>query len=444
MTYSEIRPLFENHYNYNQAFLEEVNEEVTVPEKEVEVEGHKREGESLEKEITKKQKINEEEEELKSHLQIVSNNDDDPDVEASVWRDQKSRYGLAKRYPLTHFTLEQMLNNVKLEVKEESEMSLELLRSSIIVFSFLSIVPNMSSSAISVPFSSAVSSKMPYFMAIEAFHFDTNATFCVFDDDAVVPLTSRLSTLRLLYRSSKLRVKENQEKNKIGSKPDKNRKRGEAGKSLKQLQWVEQEKLSKTQKEWPETQIRPGARGNTSSPESSGSSLITRLRVRPVPSRFLLFVFREMVVGNYWIVVEKYWYTPSVVEVGILKRAIGYNPSFNALIPKIPDANKGFGDIVNEVQSDFIAERQILDGPFILNEVLQWCKFKKKQSLIFKVDFEKAGGAEQEQLDALMDLVSTVNLVSMGDRWVWTLESSEEFSVASLRKVIEESSERLL
>nr|GEV59041.1 zf-CCHC domain-containing protein/UBN2 domain-containing protein [Tanacetum cinerariifolium] len=60
MTYSEIRLLFEKHYNYNQAFLEEVNEEVTVPEEEVEVECHKREGESLEKEITKKQKMDEE------------------------------------------------------------------------------------------------------------------------------------------------------------------------------------------------------------------------------------------------------------------------------------------------------------------------------------------------------------------------------------------------
>nr|GEV38709.1 RNA-directed DNA polymerase, eukaryota [Tanacetum cinerariifolium] len=48
------------------------------------------------------------------------------------------------------------------------------------------------------------------------------------------------------------------------------------------------------------------------------------------------------------------------------------------------------------------------------------------------------GGAEQEQLDALMDLVSTVNLVSMSDRWVWTLGSSGEFSVASFRKVIDE------
>nr|GEX11406.1 reverse transcriptase domain-containing protein [Tanacetum cinerariifolium] len=109
MTYSEIRPLFEKYYNYNQAFLKEVNKEVTVPEKEVEVEGHKREGESLEKEITKKQKIDEEAEELKSYLQIVSNDDDDI-------------------YPLTHFTLEQILNNVRLEVEEESAMSLELLR----------------------------------------------------------------------------------------------------------------------------------------------------------------------------------------------------------------------------------------------------------------------------------------------------------------------------
>nr|GEV47404.1 hypothetical protein [Tanacetum cinerariifolium] len=45
-----------------------------------------------------------------------------------------------------------------------------------------------------------------------------------------------------------IQVKEKQEKDKIGSKPDKNGKRVKAGKNLKQLQWVEQEKLSKTQK----------------------------------------------------------------------------------------------------------------------------------------------------------------------------------------------------
>nr|GEY95371.1 hypothetical protein [Tanacetum cinerariifolium] len=43
-------------------------------------------------------------------------------------------------------------------------------------------------------------------------------------------------------------------KDKIGSKPDKNEKRGEAEKSQKQLQWIEEEKLKKTQKEGPEMQ----------------------------------------------------------------------------------------------------------------------------------------------------------------------------------------------
>ncbi|GJW38203.1 hypothetical protein Tco_0064048 [Tanacetum coccineum] len=60
----------------------------------------------------------------------------------------------------------------------------------------------------------------------------------------------------------------------------------------------------------------------------------------------------------------------------------GCNSSFIALIPKLVNV---LGDIVNEVQSAFIAERQMLDGPFILNEILQWCTKKKKKTLIFKV-----------------------------------------------------------
>nr|GEV87191.1 RNA-directed DNA polymerase, eukaryota, reverse transcriptase zinc-binding domain protein [Tanacetum cinerariifolium] len=41
-------------------------------------------------------------------------------------------------------------------------------------------------------------------------------------------------------------------------------------------------------------------------------------------------------------------------------------------------------DLVNEVQSAFVSKRQILDGPFILNELYQWCTKKKKQTMIFK------------------------------------------------------------
>nr|GEX68954.1 putative ribonuclease H-like domain-containing protein [Tanacetum cinerariifolium] len=62
---------------------QEVNEEVTLPKKEVDVEAHKREGENLEKEVTKKQRMYEEAEDLKSHLQIVANDDDDVYIEAT-------------------------------------------------------------------------------------------------------------------------------------------------------------------------------------------------------------------------------------------------------------------------------------------------------------------------------------------------------------------------
>nr|GFB31879.1 hypothetical protein [Tanacetum cinerariifolium] len=79
-----------------------------------------------------------------------------PIVEDQVWKNQRGSYGLAKvkswkllescgvyiitftttqmillverRYPLTRFTLDQILNKVILEVEEEGEVSLELLR----------------------------------------------------------------------------------------------------------------------------------------------------------------------------------------------------------------------------------------------------------------------------------------------------------------------------
>nr|GEW82637.1 hypothetical protein [Tanacetum cinerariifolium] len=109
MTYSEIRPLFEKHYNSNQAFLERVKKEVTVQEKEIEEEGNKRQGETLEQEIAKKQRMDEKAEELKRHLQIMANDNDDVYTEA------------------TPLASKQMLKNVRLEVEEEIEMSLELL-----------------------------------------------------------------------------------------------------------------------------------------------------------------------------------------------------------------------------------------------------------------------------------------------------------------------------
>nr|GEX58076.1 zinc finger, CCHC-type [Tanacetum cinerariifolium] len=198
MSYDDIRPIFEKKFNSNVAFLEKTREQM----EEEDNEALKRASESQAEKAAKKQKLDEELEDLKKHLQIVPNNDDDvyieatplasrlegdmelvkeifasskpknflddfllttltymfekPDVQAQIWKNQRSFHGLAKvksqrllkscgvhiitftttqmilmverRYPLTRFTLDQMFNNVRLEVEEESEVSLELLR----------------------------------------------------------------------------------------------------------------------------------------------------------------------------------------------------------------------------------------------------------------------------------------------------------------------------
>nr|GEZ94716.1 hypothetical protein [Tanacetum cinerariifolium] len=241
MSYDVMRPIFEKHFNSIVAFLEKVEKEL----KEEASKATKRKSETSNEKAAKKQKLNEEVEELKTHLQIVPNDKDDvytkatplalkvpvvdyrihtqhnkpyykiiradgshqlflslisllrnfdreylemlwkivqeifasselknflddfmlntlkimfekPNVEAHVWKSQTGSYGLAKvkswklldfcgvhiitftttqmillverRYLLIRFTLDQMLNNVRLEVEEESEVSLELLR----------------------------------------------------------------------------------------------------------------------------------------------------------------------------------------------------------------------------------------------------------------------------------------------------------------------------
>lgn len=46
--------------------------------------------------------------------------------------------------------------------------------------------------------------------------------------------------------------------------------------------------------------------------------------------------------------------------------------------------------IISLEQSAFVKGRQILDGPLMVNEIVDWCKKRKKKLMVFKVDFEKA------------------------------------------------------
>ncbi|GJZ58391.1 RNA-directed DNA polymerase, eukaryota, reverse transcriptase zinc-binding domain protein [Tanacetum coccineum] len=52
--------------------------------------------------------------------------------------------------------------------------------------------------------------------------------------------------------------------------------------------------------------------------------------------------------------------------------------------------SKVIDSIISPEQSAFISSRQILDGPLILSEIIDWYKKCKKKLILFKVDFEKA------------------------------------------------------
>nr|GEW14375.1 hypothetical protein [Tanacetum cinerariifolium] len=73
MRYDYICQIFEKYYNSNVAFLEKTKEHLEEEESRV----LKRTSESLEEKAAKKQKLDKEVEELKKHLQIVPNDDDD-------------------------------------------------------------------------------------------------------------------------------------------------------------------------------------------------------------------------------------------------------------------------------------------------------------------------------------------------------------------------------
>nr|GEX33874.1 hypothetical protein [Tanacetum cinerariifolium] len=73
MTYTDIRPIFDKHFNFIVAFLKKGEKEIEEEERKL----SKRKSENLKQKTAKKQKINEGVEELKTHIQIVSNSEDD-------------------------------------------------------------------------------------------------------------------------------------------------------------------------------------------------------------------------------------------------------------------------------------------------------------------------------------------------------------------------------
>ncbi|GJR41094.1 putative RNA-directed DNA polymerase, eukaryota, reverse transcriptase zinc-binding domain protein [Tanacetum coccineum] len=122
-------------------------------------------------------------------------------------------------------------------------------------------------------------------------------------------------------------------------------------------------------------------------------------------------------VKRYWesIKMDIYEFVSSFFETG--KMPMGFNSSIITLLPKVSNPihiqdfrpmsligiqykiitkilanrlSKVVRKLVSHEQSAFISGRQILDGPLMLNEIIDWYKKRHKKMLIFKVDFKKA------------------------------------------------------
>nr|GEY89195.1 RNA-directed DNA polymerase, eukaryota [Tanacetum cinerariifolium] len=84
-------------------------------------------------------------------------------------------------------------------------------------------------------------------------------------------------------------------------------------------------------------------------------------------------------------------------------------------------------DLESDVQTAFVSNRQILDGPFIINELLSWCKRKKKHAMFFKVDFAKA--YDSVRWDFLDDILPSFGF---GSKWISWISGCFSSTMASV------------
>ncbi|GKA93469.1 RNA-directed DNA polymerase, eukaryota [Tanacetum coccineum] len=169
----------------------------------------------------------------------------------------------------------------------------------------------------------------------------------------------------------------------------------------------------------------------------------------PGPDGFTFEFFRKFwnVIGSDFCIAVEWFFDRGSF-------AIGCNSSFIALIPKILDPkcvsdyrpisligslykvvtkilatrlSVVISGLISEVQTAFLPNRQILDGPFIISEILSWCKQKRQQAMIFKVDFAKAyDSIRWDYLDEVL------NSFGFGSKWRSWIRGSLTSSMASI------------
>nr|GEX05982.1 RNA-directed DNA polymerase, eukaryota [Tanacetum cinerariifolium] len=75
----------------------------------------------------------------------------------------------------------------------------------------------------------------------------------------------------------------------------------------------------------------------------------------------------------------------------------------------------------------------------LMSRIQSWNETMNHSKLGYSFGQDPRGCVEQDQFDLMLTKVDGTLLVDKRDRWVWSLEGSGEFSVASVRKLIDDN-----
>ncbi|GJR04729.1 retrovirus-related pol polyprotein from transposon TNT 1-94 [Tanacetum coccineum] len=90
---------------------------------------------------------------------------------------------------------------------------------------------------------------------------------------------------------------------------------------------------------------------------------------------------------------------------------------------------KRFWDLVKDDICGFVTDfrRQILDGPLMINEIIAWCKKRKRKAMIFKVNFEKAFDSISWNY-----IYSMMNFMGFDSKWIAWIQACLSSSYTSV------------
>ncbi|KAJ0788215.1 putative RNA-directed DNA polymerase [Helianthus annuus] len=110
-------------------------------------------------------------------------------------------------------------------------------------------------------------------------------------------------------------------------------------------------------------------------------------------------------------------------------RPISLVSAINKVISKVlaNRLKKVLGSVISVNQSAFLKGKFILDGPLIINEVINWIKKRKKKAFLLKLDFEKA--YDNVNWGFILSVMRQMGFPALWCKWIFGVLSSARAAV---------------